>query len=105
MSGKRSPASAAACALDKSRASASSFADGLYARIEVIASFTRASVRPLMMTRAPSAARALAIANPIPAVDPVTSAFFPFNSKFTGVRSFVYLAIGPSGQIFFDAGD
>ena len=38
------------------------------------ASATRASVRPLTMTRAPSAASALAMARPMPAVEPVTSA-------------------------------
>ena len=42
------------------------------------ASSTRASVRPLRVTVAPSAASARAVAKPIPAVDPVTSALFPF---------------------------
>ena len=42
---------------------------------------TRASVRPLTVTTAPSRARARAVANPMPAVDPVTSARFPFSPR------------------------
>src|SRR5947208_6052233 len=42
-----------------------------------------------MTTDAPSRASARAIANPIPAVDPVTRVFFPSNCKFIG-RSFLY---------------
>src|SRR6266567_3761931 len=41
-----------------------------------------------MTTDAPSRARARAMAKPIPAVDPVTSAFFPFNCKFIGAILF-----------------
>src|SRR5439155_2629418 len=42
-----------------------------------------------MTTDAPSRASARAIANPIPAVDPVTRVFFLSNCKFIG-RSFLY---------------
>src|SRR6266704_4616570 len=41
-----------------------------------------------MTTDAPSLASAQAIANPIPAVDPVTKAFFPSNCKF--IASFFF---------------
>src|ERR1700723_3351636 len=43
---------------------------------------TRVSVRPFTITSAPSPANASAIAYPIPAVDPVTNARLPSNSKF-----------------------
>src|SRR5215831_4867484 len=48
------------------------------------AASTRVCVRPFTITLAPSFARVAAMANPIPAVDPVTSAFFPFNCKSIG---------------------
>src|SRR5260221_4283181 len=66
--------SVASRTLDKSSASASSLAEGMPARMDAMASATRASVRPLTTTRAPSAARALAMAKPMPAVEPVTRA-------------------------------
>src|SRR5207247_7054299 len=46
----------------------------MWPRMAAMASVTRASLRPLTTTRAPSAASALAMAKPIPAVEPVTSA-------------------------------
>src|SRR5580765_8173051 len=48
----------------------------------LMAASTRACVRPLTTTFAPSAARAAAIAKPIPAVEPDTTASFPCNPKF-----------------------
>jgi hypothetical protein len=45
------------------------------------AAFTRGAVRPLMVTCAPSAARARAAANPMPAVEPVTRARLPCNPR------------------------
>src|SRR5208337_3138934 len=55
---------------------------------------TRASVRPLTITRHPSAASDLAMAKPIPAVEPVTRAslfsIFRFVSAPTGFLSLIY---------------
>src|SRR5438094_6465811 len=65
------------------------FASRISFRTFSIVSSTRAWVRPVMTTDAPSRASARAIANPIPAVDPVTRVFFPSNCKFIG-RSFLY---------------
>src|SRR6267378_767239 len=48
----------------------------------LMAASTRACVRPFTITFAPSAARAAAIAKPIPAVEPDTTASFPCNPKF-----------------------
>ncbi len=78
---------AAASALDKSSASPSSFAVGTFARMEAMASFTRASLRPLTMTRVPSAASALAMAKPIPAVEPLTRASLFSSWRFIGLKS------------------
>src|SRR5258708_38999448 len=50
---------------------------GTAALICEIASRTRASVRTLTMTVAPDSASPCAIANPMPAVEPVTIAVFP----------------------------
>src|ERR1700722_18898424 len=44
-----------------------------------MAASTRACPLPLIITDAPSAASARAVAKPIPAVEPVTSAFLPFS--------------------------
>ncbi len=45
-----------------------------------------AGVRPFTVTEAPSVARARAVASPIPAVEPVTSARFPFSPRsITGI--------------------
>jgi hypothetical protein len=52
-------------------------AAGWAAAMAAIASATRASVRPLTITRAPSAASVLATARPMPAVEPVTRASLP----------------------------
>src|SRR5712672_3234713 len=46
------------------------------------AASTRGCVRPFTTTFAPSAARAAAIAKPIPAVEPDTTASLPCNPKF-----------------------
>src|SRR6185503_8633195 len=54
------------------------------------ASFTAFSLRPLTITRAPSATSASAIARPMPSVEPVTRASFPFSFKsiqLTSLRS------------------
>src|SRR5712672_1945333 len=48
----------------------------------LIAASTRVCVRPLTTTFAPSAVRAAAIAKPMPAVEPDTTASFPCNPKF-----------------------
>ena len=45
------------------------------------AAATRTGVRPLMTTRAPSASRPCAMAKPMPAVEPVTSASFPLSPR------------------------
>jgi len=52
--------------------------------IAATAASTLAWPRPLMMTSAPVPARPLAIALPMPAVEPVTSAVFPERSIFIG---------------------
>ena len=49
--------------------------------IRAIASSTRAFVRPLTMTVAPSRASVLAIAKPMPSVEPLTSAVFPLSCR------------------------
>src|SRR5581483_11678275 len=46
-----------------------------------MAAATRAAERPLTITSAPSRARAVAMANPIPAVEPVTKALLFFRCK------------------------
>ena len=51
-------------------------------RILSVALSTRCCVRPVITTDAPSRASVRAIANPIPAVDPVTKVFFPSTCKF-----------------------
>ncbi len=51
-------------------------------RIFPRAAATRASVRPLITTLAPSAAKAMAIASPIPAVEPDTTAVLSCSSRF-----------------------
>lgn len=50
-------------------------------RISAAAPSTHSGVCPLIHTRAPSAASERAIASPIPAVEPVTSAVFPPSFK------------------------
>src|SRR5258705_11337830 len=81
--GKRLIVSFAASAVERSRASASSLADGTPSRMAAIASATRASLRPLMITRAPSAASSLAMAKPMPAVEPLTSASLSLSERVT----------------------
>src|SRR5436190_19909497 len=108
-SGWRSVVCAAASALDKSSASPSSFAVGTFARMEAMASFTRTSVRPLTITRAPSPASALAMAKPIPAVEPLTRASLFSSWRFIGLKSGVvdqtvgraFLATRDAVQLFY----
>jgi hypothetical protein len=57
--GRDRPVATAASAWDKSSASASTEAEGMAARMAAVASVTRASVRPLTMTRAPSGGEGL----------------------------------------------
>jgi hypothetical protein len=71
-------------AFDTSAATPFRCAPGCSRPICAIAAFTRFSVRPFTITEAPSAASRFAIANPIPAVDPVTTARFPFSSRSIG---------------------
>jgi hypothetical protein len=53
--------------------------------MDAMLSDTRASVRPLTITRVPSAASDLAMAKPIPAVEPVTKAVLFSTFKFMDV--------------------
>src|SRR6267378_3149738 len=77
-------------------------------RIFLTAASTRASVRPLTMTLAPSAASAAAMAKPIPAVDPDTTAVLPLIfrsiSRFL-VDSCGFLPDANSRGYAFDLGD
>src|SRR6266850_491088 len=77
-------------------------------RIFLTAASTRASVRPLTMTLAPSAASAAAMAKPIPAVDPDTTAVLPLIfrsiSRFL-VGSYEFLPDANSSGYAFDFGD
>src|SRR5580704_19285752 len=66
-------------AVETSVATPEIFAPGCDFRISAIAAFTRSCVRPFTITDAPSAASPRAVANPIPAVDPVTNAALPFS--------------------------
>src|SRR3989441_2993243 len=68
---------------EKSAAMPSTFAAAACDRIAATAASTRSCVRPFTWTCAPSLASDLAIANPIPAVDPVTSAIFPVSLRST----------------------
>jgi len=54
--------------------------------MSAIAFFTAASERPLTTTLAPAEARPLAMARPIPAVEPVTMAFLPERSMCMQLR-------------------
>src|SRR5713101_7294320 len=66
-----------------------------------MAASTRACVRPLMTTFAPSAARAAAIAKPIPAVEPDTTASFPCNPKFIVYPSAGHLRRGSAFNLSY----
>src|SRR5260221_3584376 len=72
---------------DRSPAKLSSFAPGTVWRIFANASFTDFSARPLMMTRAPSRARPVAMARPMPLVEPETRASLPVNCRSIMQRS------------------
>src|SRR5665647_1851426 len=67
--------------VDRSAAAGRSSAVGLSFVIRAIASSTRACVRPLTITAAPSRASVLAIAKPMPSVEPLTSAVFPLSCR------------------------
>src|SRR5712691_7022377 len=72
-------------------------------RMAAMASDTRASVRPLTITRVPSAASDLAMAKPIPAVEPVTKAVLFSSFKFMDGSGYVFLICNElidGGKIF-----
>src|SRR5882762_9510327 len=78
------------------------------ARIFLTATSTRASVRPLTMTLAPSAASVAAMAKPIPAVDPDTTAVLPLIFRSISrllVDSCEFLPDANSRGYAFDLGD
>src|SRR5271156_6041901 len=64
-----------------SLATPDTFALGCALRILATAASTRSWVLPFTTTDAPSAANALAVAKPIPAVEPVTNTFLPASCK------------------------
>src|SRR5205807_3785230 len=68
---------------EKSAAMPSTLPAAACDRIAFTAASTRSCVRPFTWTCAPSLVSDLAIANPIPAVDPVTSAIFPVSLRST----------------------
>src|SRR6266404_6297251 len=68
---------------EKSAAMPSTLAAAACDRIASTAASTRSCVRPFTWTCAPSLASDLAIANPIPAVDPVTRTIFPVSLRST----------------------
>ncbi len=65
--------------IDRSPAAPRSCAFGTSLAIRDTASSTRSCVRPFTITVAPSRARVLAIAAPMPSVDPLTRAVFPWS--------------------------
>jgi hypothetical protein len=65
-----------------SAATPSAVAPGTSARNAATAAATLSCLRPLITTRAPAAARPRAMAWPMPAVEPVTSAVLPLKSIF-----------------------
>ena len=68
-------------------------------RILSSAAATRASVRPLTTTFAPSAARAVAIANPIPAVEPDTTAALPRSPRSISCLRLILRISGPRARL------
>src|SRR5712691_6788823 len=75
--------------------------------IRSTAADTRASVRPFTMTFAPSAASAAAMANPMPAVEPDTTAVLPLSPRFILYRPRIsgFLPGSSKGRCAFDFGD
>src|SRR2546430_6746702 len=69
----------------RSAAIPDTLAEGTSWRIFCNATSTRAAVRPFTRTCAPSCARAAAMAKPIPAVEPVTTASLSFSPRSIGV--------------------
>jgi hypothetical protein len=76
-------------AVETSAATPRTLALGAVVAIAATAASTLPCVLPLTTTSAPAAARPLAIAWPMPEVDPVTSAVFPERSIFMGHLSFM----------------
>src|SRR5262245_5625877 len=74
----------AASAVDRSPTNSSILAFGCAATISARAAATDEFDRPLITTFAPSAASAVAIANPMPFVEPVTSADLSLSFRSTG---------------------
>src|SRR6186713_1712866 len=81
-SGARANNSAAPSAVRRSAATPVNSTFGKSSRKSRSAAATLSSPRPLITTAAPARASPLAIARPIPAVDPVTTAFLPTRSIF-----------------------
>src|SRR3984885_2060284 len=71
-------------------------------RILAMAASTRCCVLPFTTTDAPSAANALAVAKPIPAVEPVTNTFLPASCRSMGA-SLNQLRAAISLPFIFDA--
>src|SRR2546422_1013745 len=80
-SGTRRTNASTPLALPRSAATPRAPAPPARPRMRSTADDTRASVRPLTTTAAPSSASAVAIANPMPAVEPVTTAVFPSSPR------------------------
>src|ERR1044072_4910654 len=70
-------------AVARSNGAARTRADGTAWRSLSVASCTAASVRPLTTTSAPMPASPIAVASPMPRVDPVTMAVLPLRSRST----------------------
>src|SRR4051812_7928441 len=96
-SGNCATSAAQPSAPPRSNAAAWTLADGEACRIFAIASVTAASSRPLTITSAPICASPIAVASPMPRVEPVTSADFPVRSRF--IRPFPKLQ--SAGQRLF----
>ena len=88
--GNRRAISIAASAFARFATKGSSLAFGCDPLMDAMASDTRASVRPFTITRVPSAASDLAMAKPIPAVEPVTKAVLFSSFRFMDVFGCVF---------------
>src|SRR6267378_3764881 len=84
--GKSSSSSSVAVVLARSPANLSTFASGTAVRICCDAELTVFSERPFTITRAPSAASWLAMAKPMPLVEPEIRAVLLISSRFTSER-------------------
>src|SRR5882724_1816311 len=92
-------------AVPKSAATSSTSAPRISIRIVSAAAETRFSVRPLITIRAPSRARVLAIANPMPAVEPDTTASLPLKPRSIFVSPWSWSTRGCCRSCSFDFGD